>query len=248
MSGYEVGLLSLGLFMAALLYTSVGHAGASGYIAVMALMGLSPAVMKPTALCLNIIVASMGTWRLYQAGLVRWSLVWPLLLTAIPAAYWGGYTQLSDQLFRLVVGLVLLFAGIKFLLLPKSKHHQQTSDIHLPLLPALLTGAVVGALSGLTGTGGGIFLSPLLLGLGMAGVRQASGITMPFILANSLAGLLGNYRAVQHIPSEMVYFVAAVLLATVLGMRMNINLLPAAVLQRLLGVVLMIAAAKFMFF
>ena len=246
MSGTEIAALAALIFVAATVYSSVGHAGASGYLAAMALFGLSPAVMRPTALTLNVVVASLATVRLRRAGLVRWRPLMPLCAASIPAAFVGGMIQLPGQWYRMLVGIVLLAAAWKLFFDPRDPAHPASGEpARIPWRPALVTGALVGMLSGLTGTGGGIFLSPLLLFFGWAGARQQAGITAPFILANSIAGLAGNLVSLQRLPAELPWFVAAALLGGVLGTQLGIKWLSVRALQRALAVVLVVAALKF---
>ncbi|MCD6025469.1 MAG: putative conserved rane protein, partial [Fibrobacteria bacterium] len=152
-------LILSAVFAVAFLYSSVGHAGASGYIAVLALAGFAPGVIKPTALVLNILVASIGAFQFWRAGYFRWRLFWPFAVTAAPMAFLGGYLNLPAQAFKILVGIVLLLSAARFLL-----RQGDPEVVKPPGLPvALGTGAGLGLLSGLTGTGGGIFLTPLLL-------------------------------------------------------------------------------------
>lgn len=242
----DLTLLSGLIFLVALLYSSVGHGGASGYIAAMALFGIAPAVMRPTALVLNVLVASMGTYRLHRAGLVNWQALFRLAAASIPLAFIGGMIQLPGDWYRTLVGLVLAAAAIRLFIDPREARPLQPA-VTPPLLPALVTGGGIGLLSGLTGVGGGIFLSPFLVLFGWAGARQTSGITAPFILVNSLAGLAGNIVAVRSLPPELVYFSAAALLGALIGTQLAIRLLSPQVLLRILAAVLIIAAVKFVF-
>jgi uncharacterized protein len=240
----DVSLLAVLIFAAAVLYTSVGHAGASGYIAAMALMGLSPLVMKPTALTLNILVAGIATWRWTQKA--SWPALLPLVLGSVPAAFVGGAIQLSNTSYRMLIGVVLLVAGIKFLLQPRSDVSGNEPDPKVPWASGIATGAAVGLLSGLSGTGGGIFLSPLILLFGWAGPRQTSGLTAPFILLNSVAALIGNVASLKRLPIELPWFIAAALLGALVGTQLGTRWVSSVTLQRLLGAVLLIAAAKFL--
>ena len=233
------------IFLAAVIYTAVGHAGASGYIAAMALFGIAPAVMKPTALCLNILVASFATWRLYRAGWLSWSGLWPFLATSVPLAFIGGAIQLPGSTYKTLVGLVLLFAGLRLLIDPREKTANPDGPApRPPLFWALGIGAVIGLLSGLTGTGGGIFLSPVLLFMGWAGARQAAGITSPFILLNSMAGLAGNLVSLAVVPVEITAYALAAFAGALLGTQLAIRWLSPAALQRVLAAVLVVAAGK----
>jgi len=240
-------LLCVLIFLAATIYTSVGHAGASGYLAAMALVGVPPVVMKPTALTLNILVATLATFRMQRAGLVNWRALLPLLAGSVPLAFIGGGIELPGRVYRILIGLVLLAAAAKLLLQPRrAERIDATAPERIPLLPALATGMLVGALSGLTGTGGGIFLTPLLLFFGWAGARQASGLTAPFILMNSIAGLAGNVMSLKSLPAEMPWFMLAAVLGTAVGTQMGIRWFSVVALQRMLAVVVLVAAGKFL--
>ena len=237
--------LSALIFLAATIYTSVGHAGASGYIAAMALFGVAPAVMKPTALCLNILVAAFSTWRLYTAGWVNARALWPFLIGSVPLAFAGGAIQLPGSLYKLVVGLVLLFAAVRLMVDPrKTATTANAPEPAPPLIAAIAIGAGIGLLAGLTGTGGGIFLSPVLLFAGWAGARQTAGMTAPFILINSIAGLAGNYLSLSAVSVEIPIYAAAALAGAVLGTQMAIHWFSPATLQRVLAAGLVVAAGK----
>jgi len=201
------------------LYSSVGHAGASGYLAAMALFGVSPYVMKPTALTLNIAVALITTARFYRAGHFSWSLSWPFLASSVPLAFVGGAITLPGTVYRVLVGAVLLFAAYRMFWF--TDRERSTAPPHL--LAALAWGAVLGFISGLTGLGGGIFLSPLLLFMGWANFQETAGASSAFILLNSIAGLLGHVSSVQALsPATLVLALAAVvgaLIGSEIGVR-----------------------------
>ena len=246
MASLDIALLASLIFMAALVYTSVGHAGASGYIAAMALFGLAPATMKPTALTLNILVATLATYRWNVVGLVNWRALVPLLTASVPAAFIGGAIELPGVWYRILIGAVLLVAAFRLLVDPRTAPAGDRV-VAMPWPAGLLAGGAVGLLSGLTGTGGGIFLSPLLLFFGWAGTRQASGMVVPFILVNSLAGLAGNLLSLKGLPAELPYFVIAALLGALIGTNIGIKWASVLAVQRLLAVVLFVAALKFLF-
>jgi uncharacterized membrane protein YfcA len=234
-------LLLTGMFLAAMLYSSVGHAGASAYLALMALFSIPAAVMRPTALALNILVASIVSARFALAGLFRWRVLWPFLIGAVPLAFFGGSIHLPGNLYRPIVGVVLLVAAAR-LLLPQKLHLQETVDP--PVVPAILSGAAVGFLSGITGTGGGIFLSPLILFMSWAETRTVSGIAAVFILCNSTAGLLGNLSVVGSLPPELPYYAAAVVIGAIAGTTLGVRRLSSPLILKALGVVLTIAGLK----
>jgi uncharacterized protein len=235
-------VLAFFMFLGAALYTSVGHAGASAYIALMALFSLPVAVMRPTALVLNIIVSAVTSIRFAKAGLFHWRTLWPVLLGSIPFAYLGGSLQIPGQYYKPLVGVVLLLAAARLLWKGELRLPKQTSDI--PIHWGVLAGVCIGLLSGLTGTGGGIFLSPLLLMFAWAEPRIASGVAAVFILCNSIAGLLGNYASVKSLPAELPLFAIAVLLGALVGTTFGINRLATSGVLRALGFVLLIAGFK----
>ena len=238
-------LLAACMFLGAVLYTSVGHAGASAYLALMALFGLPAAVMRPTALVLNILVASLTSFRYGRAGLFRWRTLWPFLIGAAPFAFLGGSLQIPGDIYRPLLGAVLWIAAAR-LLWPREI--KAVADPHdPPVLLGVAIGAGIGLLSGLTGTGGGIFLSPVLLFLGWSHPKVASGVVAVFILCNSIAGLSGNLASVQELPANLPLFAASVLAGAVVGTTLGIRF-NSAVILKALGLVLVIAGFKLMGF
>ena len=235
------GLMAL----AAALYTSVGHAGASGYLAIMALFAVAPETMRPTALVLNIIVASVTTFRFARAGQINWRLLAFFVAGAVPAAFVAGGATLSGDLYRPLVGGVLWIAAAR-LLWPRAVTIPDRPTPPAPAI-AIVAGAAIGGLSGLTGTGGGIFLSPLILFLGWETVRRTSGVSTGFILCVSAAGLAGNLRSVGSLPAELPYFIGAVIAGALVGTQLGLKRLPSQRLLQALGVVLLIAGAKLVF-
>ena len=250
-----LALMCAALFLVALLYSSVGHAGASGYIAVMSLLGLAPAVIKPTALALNILVALVAAWQFWRAGHFRWALFWPFAVTAVPAAFVGGWISLPTRVFTLLLGLVLLWSAWRFFFEPKAPQPETAASTAsaasperaVPRTAALASGAGIGLLSGLTGTGGGIFLTPLLLMMGWAQPKNAAAVSALFILMNSTSGLLGNWASTRNLPDELPMLLAAVLVGGAIGSFMGSRRLPAQQIKRLLAVVLVIAGLKLLF-
>ncbi|MCE9609761.1 MAG: sulfite exporter TauE/SafE family protein [Chthoniobacter sp.] len=233
-------LLAAAVLLVALLYSSVGHAGASGYIAVMSLFALAPAVIKPTALVLNILVASIGAWQFWRAGHFSWRLFWPFAVLAVPLAFVGGYVNLPTHAFKMVVGAVLLFSAMRFLLRPSADEVAREPSRAL----AVSLGAGLGLLAGLTGTGGGIFLTPLLLHLRWARARTAAAVSALFILVNSAAGLLGNIAGTRQFPAFALLLAAAAVVGGSVGSYWGSRHLQPAVIKRCLAVVLLIAGTK----
>lgn len=238
-------LIALCFLGAAVLYSSVGHAGASGYLAVMALFGIAPAVMRPTALTLNILVALIGTVKFYRAGCFSWSLFWPFALTSIPAAFIGGRLVLPTDAYRAVVGVVLLYAAWRMFRSARSGEPERLPR-RPPVPVALLTGCGIGLLSGLTGVGGGIFLSPLLLMLGWARMRETSGVAALFILVNSVSGLLGVMSSVAAVPSAIALWAPAVIVGGLIGAEFGSRRLAPPMLRQLLSLVLVVSGLKLM--
>jgi hypothetical protein len=235
-------LLTAGVFAIALLYSSVGHAGASGYIAVMSLLGLAPDEIKPIALALNVLVASIGSVQFWRAGHFSWSLFWPFALLAVPLAFVGGYLNLPTRAFQVIVGIVLLVSAAQFLLRPPSE-----GETRPPARPLSLgIGAGLGLLSGLTGTGGGIFLTPLLIFLRWARTKTAAAISALFILLNSVAGLAGNVSATQSFPRFGFSLLVAAAAGGAIGSYFGSRRFEPTLIKRLLAVVLVIAGAKLM--
>lgn len=233
-------ILTTAVFAVAVLYSSVGHAGASGYIAVMSLLNVAPPEIKPIALALNILVASIGTWQFWRAGHFSWQLFWPFAILSVPFAFAGGYLNLPSHLFKVLVGIVLLLSAAQFLLRPPAEIEPKEP----PRLVAIGAGAFLGLLSGLTGTGGGIFLTPLLILMRWARTKSAAAVSAPFILLNSASGLAGNISATKSFPAFAWALVIAVVIGGTIGSWFGSRRFPQMTIKRLLAVVLTIAGFK----
>ena len=244
MDEWVIALLAAGMLVAAFGYAAVGHGGASAYIAAMALAGVAPAEMRPIALLLNILVSSLGTWKFYRAGFFRWRLFWPFAVVSIPMAYLGGAITLPGHAYKVLVGVVLLYAAWQ--LWRSGKSGEEMREVHEPPLGwAMLIGATMGLLAGLTGVGGGIFLSPLLLMLGWAGTKQTSAVAAPFILVNSLAGLAAIAMTKSAaLPAYVWVLFPAVLVGGWLGAEYGSKRFANPVVRRVLAVVLALAGGK----
>lgn len=230
------------IFFAATLYASVGHGGASGYLAAMALMGVAPDEMKPAALALNILVSAIALFKYSRRGAFSWALLWPLAVLSLPCAFLGGMVQLPPQWYRPLLGCVLLYAASRLWL---NASHINSGALRQPSRPALYAiGGVLGFLSGLTGVGGGIFLSPLLLFLRWGEVRMVSGVAAAFILVNSAAGLAGVLTYTPQLSPALPFWALAAVIGGYVGAEFGSRTLARPVLQRLLAVVLIIAAVK----
>ncbi|MEN9579952.1 MAG: hypothetical protein RJA70_2961 [Pseudomonadota bacterium] len=243
MAPESLAMLTLGIFVVAFLYSSVGHAGASGYIAVMSLLSVAPTAIKPTALTLNILVACIGAFQFWRAGHFSWRLFWPFALLSVPLAFLGGYINLPTHTFKVLLGAILLYSAARFLLRPPPE--QDATEPRR--LVALLSGGGIGLLSGLTGTGGGIFLTPLLLFMHWAKTKPAAAVSALFILVNSIAGLLGYFSSTKQFPAFALVLVVAAGIGGTLGSYFGSRRFDPVVIKRFLAVVLLIAGTKLIF-
>lgn len=237
--------IALLMGLAAALYSTVGHGGASAYLAIMALFAVAPETMRPTALALNLVVAGFAGLRYWRAGQINLRLAAAFLLTAAPAAFVGGAISLPPDLYRPLVGSVLWVGAARLFWQPKRLAEREPNPPSLAItLPA---GAGLGLLAGLTGTGGGIFLSPLIILLGWEDARRTSGVAAAFIFVNSLAGLAGNLASVRSLPGELPILIGAVAAGALAGTWLGVGRLPKPRLLQGLGLVLLIAGAKLIF-
>ena len=233
-------LLAIAMMLVAFLYSTVGHGGASGYIAVMTLFGLGVETIRPTALALNILVALIGSLQWWRAGHFSWALFWPFAVLAVPCAFLGGWLHIPADFLKILLGLVLLYSAAR-LLFRKS----DPWSTHPPRLSvALASGAGIGFLSGLTGTGGGIFLTPLLIFMKWAKAREAAATSSLFILVNSIAGLGGQLGSGSGLPDLTWMLAAAVAAGGYAGSRLGSRHTPIRGISFLLAIVLLIASGK----
>ncbi len=230
----------LATFAVALLYASVGHGGASGYLAVMALFSVAPEWLRPTALTLNVLVSCIGTIGFYRAGYFRIKLFWPLALSAIPFACLGGSMTVADTAFRLLLAAALAVAIIRLFLPSPSGESLRTPR------PAILVpcGAVMGLVSGLIGVGGGIFLTPMVILMRWAPAKTAAAISAPFIFVNSVAGLLGLRPALGDFHPELPWMALAVVTAGCIGAGWGCGLANSRQIRYALAGVLALAVVK----
>lgn len=207
-------LVALALFAISVVYATVGQAGGTGFLAVMAVAGVPVDQLRPTALAMNIVAASYTSWRLHAAGLIDWRRLMSLAVPALPAAFVGGLIALTSGLYASMTGGLLLAAAVLMVARPATA-----------LLPGVAAsraglggiGAVAGFLSGLSGIGGGVFIAPALIVLGWARPREAAGLSAPFILGNSLTGLAGTLLAGQQFAPELPLFACVALLGAAVG-------------------------------
>ena len=232
------------LFLIAFLYASVGHGGASGYLALMALYSISPAVMKPTALMLNLFVSVVAFAQFYRGGHFRKDLFWPLALCSVPFAFMGGLLSIDAAVYKTVLGILLMITVVRFLFFSnfKNKELRQPNKV-----AAGAIGGVIGFLSGLIGIGGGIILSPILLLLKWSDMKQTAAISALFIFVNSLSGLMGQLYTGIEFSADMVIYVAVAFVGGLAGAYVGSLKLKAVALKNVLALVLIVAAWKLLF-
>lgn len=235
-----VSLLFLGV---AFLYSSVGHGGASGYLAVLSFFVVAPTFMSTTALILNILVSATALIAFSKAKHLELGLTWPFVVTSIPAAFLGGVVPVSPQVYQLVLGGVLLIAGLRFLLEIRSSKDGSVLRIP-PLLISLPVGALVGFVSGLVGVGGGIFLSPLILVMNWADAKRTAATSAAFILVNSISGVFGRVTVGTFTFGPLLPFLVAAFGGGVIGSHFGAIRYSNQMIRRLLGLVLLAASVK----
>ena len=231
-------LMAIGLM--AVLYSSVGHGGASGYLAAMALWGLLPEEMRPATLLMNIVVTSWLLFRFQPYKLMPYKLFWPLVIASTPLAFIGGLIKIDAEAYRLLVGVMLLLAAARMLMINKAAESTQQPT----MIAVLLVGAILGFSAGLTGIGGGVFLSPILLIFGWCSIRQSTAVAAGFILLNSIGGLAGYIVSDQSWPMGAGWLVITALAGCLFGGELAAHRASSLTLQKLLAAVLAIAAVK----
>jgi uncharacterized membrane protein YfcA len=225
----------------AFLYASVGHGGASGYLAVLAIFAVAPAVMKQTALMLNLGVSLLAFYQFYRQKYFRFELFWPFALTSVPMSYLGAQFVLSDANYKRILGICLVIAIVRMLATFKSDEQRSVS---LPL--ALIFGAVIGLFSGMIGIGGGILLSPILLLMRWASLKEAAAISALFIFVNSVAGLFGLKNGI-HVDQTLVFWIISALVGGMFGARWGAQIASNKAVKWVLALVLLIAWVKLWF-
>lgn len=244
MPAESLAILAVLFLVVGALYASVGHAGASGYLAVMALVGVQATVMRPTALSINVLVATIAFTQFARAGHFSWALFWPFAAASVPAAYLGGLVQLPQHALRIAIGAVLVLTAARMAIVAwrPSKAARQPHPPSIPI--ALAVGAALGLLAGLTGTGGGIFLSPVILLMGWADPKRTAATSSLFILVNSIAGL-GGLASRGWTPTPGLWLLAVCAAAGgLIGATLGSRRATPRTLNFLLAVVLLIAGAK----
>lgn len=245
---FEHALLPIVFAIVAAFYASVGQAGGTGYIAIMGLAGYGPEAIKPTALALNVIVAAIGCARFARAGLLTWRSFYPFAILGAPFSVLGGISDLPHHLYQPVVGALLIAASALMLRsAARATEIDQTASAAPPFAPSLLVGAAVGYVSGMTGVGGGIFLSPLVLAFGWIGTRQAAGVSAVFNLLNSAAALAAIWTVIPAMPEPLPWWILAVTIGGLLGSGLGIQFLSPKSLRLILAGLLLAAGIRMIF-
>ncbi len=234
------------IFLVAALYSSVGHGGASGYLAVLSLFAFAPAEMSSTGLILNLLVAGIGAYAYAKAGHLSMRLAWPFLITSIPAAFVGGLLKVPDKTYFLLLAAVLVVAAVR-LATAKATTSDEEEMKNPKLGVALPIGAGIGLLSGIVGVGGGIFLSPLMIFMKWADPKRTAAVSAFFIWVNSLAGLGGRFTRDAIVLGNLLPLVVAAFLGGLVGSYVGANKFSGLMLRRILAVVLLVASFKLMY-
>ncbi|WP_310559137.1 sulfite exporter TauE/SafE family protein [Flavobacterium sp.] len=232
------------LAVVAFLYSSVGHGGASGYLALMAIFSVPMAVMKPSALLLNLFVSGISFFFYYKKDFFKPKLFYPFAITSVPAAFIGGLIPLENSFYKIALGIVLILAALRMLGF-FTRAEKENIKINIPL--ALVMGFGIGLLSGMLGIGGGVILSPILLILGWATLKETASISSLFIFVNSLAGLSGFFWGNKTIPMESFYLVPIAVFGGILGAYYGSGYFSNKVLKYVLATVILLASAKLIF-
>ena len=232
------------LFLVAFLYSSVGHGGASGYLALMAIFSISPDVMKPTALLLNLFVSLTSFIQFYRGKHFNWKLFLPFAITSVPMAYVGGLLTVDDSIYKRLLGILLIIPIVRFLFFANIRVEELRKS---NFILSLLIGAAIGFLSGLIGIGGGIILSPVLLLLKWSDMKQTAAISALFIFVNSLSGLAGQLTKGINFSTDMYAYVAVAFAGGICGAYFGSLKFKATILKYMLAIVLIVAAYKLLF-
>jgi len=241
----HIVLASILFLIISILYSSVGHAGASGYLAVMALLSFAPETIKPTSLILNIVVASIASVKYIKADCFDKRIFLAFILTSLPMAFVGGYITISPMYFKLVAGLFLVISSLMLIIRAYYKPSQRPTA-QMPFVYGLIGGSLIGLISGLIGVGGGIFLSPIIIMANWTTVKNASGVAALFILFNSLAGLAGHLIALNTLDHYIFYWIIAVVIGGLLGSFLGTVKLNNKIIITCLFLVLLSAGLKFL--
>ena len=233
------------LFIVAFFYSTVGHGGASGYIAVLTLMGISATLIKPSALLLNIFVASISFYHYYKQGHFKWRLFYPFAILSVPMAYVGSFVVLDPTWYKRILGICLLIAILRIVGVFNKKENSETKQV--PLVTGLIIGAALGFLSGMIGIGGGIILSPIILIFNWGNLKETSAVSALFIVVNSIAGMIGLFKQGINLPTEVFLWIGVAIAGGFLGAYWGSKKATNVTLRNVLAAVLLVAAFKLIF-
>ncbi len=240
----NISLFILMLPIVSFLYASVGHGGASGYLALMALFSFAPETMKPTALLLNLFVAGISFYYYYKEGYFNKKLFLSFAITSIPLAFLGGTIEIDASIYKKILAILLVFAILKMLNV-FGKEKEEIKNVKL--WQGLLVGGIIGFFSGLIGIGGGIILTPIILLLHWGNMKEAAAVSALFIWVNSAAGLVGQISSGVTIEKESFILVAIALIGGVAGGYLGSKKINNQKLRYILAFVLVIACVKLFF-
>ncbi len=241
----QTALILLLLFLVAFFYSTVGHGGASGYIAVLTLIGISPLLIKPSALLLNIFVASIAFFHYYRGGHFRWKLFYPFALLSIPMAWLGTFVALDPIWYKRILGICLIFAVLRIAGLFNRKEISTTTPV--PILAGLLIGAALGCISGMIGIGGGIILSPIILLFRWGNLKETAAVSALFILVNSISGMAGMWKQEIVWPTHILVWLGAAIIGGFVGSWWGSRKAQNNTLKNILASALLLAALKLIF-
>ena len=232
------------LFAVAFLYSSVGHGGASGYLALMAVFGFTPSFMKPAALLMNVFVSIIAFLPYYRAGYFRWKLFLPFALASVPAAFAGGFIFVDTHIYKIILGVLLLFPILSLLGVFRVVNNEIKET---KIIPALFTGVLIGLLSGMIGIGGGIILSPFILLMRWANMKETAAVSALFIFVNSVSGLAGHASTGMEFNVNLYLLVSIAIAGGIAGSYFGAGKFEVPLLKKMLATVLIIAVAKLFF-
>src|SRR3970282_3028118 len=229
------------LVLVAFLYSSVGHGGASGYLALIAFFSFAPETMRPTALLINIFVSLIAFVQYYRGGFFKWNLFWPFALASFPAAFSGGMITVDVGLYKKILAVLLLFSVVRLLGI---KFKTATFDVKQNVYLALLIGAIIGLFSGMIGIVGGIILSPIILLMHWSDMKKTAAVSALFIFVNSIAGFAGLFTKGFEFKTEMGLMIVLALIGGIAGSYFGANKFKSEFLNKILAIVLIIAYTK----